>query len=83
MPDEKKHDDGGQAFPLSAKHTPGDGSITSMIGGMSLLDYYAGQALAGYRACDFAVSSKKENVARWCLDDAEAIVAEKRKRESI
>jgi len=68
----EQHDSGGQAFPLS--EFPG---VTN--DGMTLLDWFAGQALAGL-AAEPELSS--ERVAEIAYDCAERMVAEKRRREA-
>ena len=46
-------DDGGPAFPQGKSETVGAISVTDIQGGMTLRDWFAGQALAGMMAnCD-------------------------------
>lgn len=47
MTDSKKIDDGGQAFPHANPGYDGNWDRRSQIEGMSLRDWFAGQALAG------------------------------------
>jgi hypothetical protein len=42
-----KHDDGGPAFPLPKSAFPAITEKPPQVAGMTLLDYFAGQALAG------------------------------------
>jgi hypothetical protein len=57
MSDEKKIDDGGPAFPVPMAATPGPNgehhlydATERCLGGMTLRDYFAGQALQGMLA---------------------------------
>lgn len=69
-------DDGGAAFP-----------DPDFYHGMSLRDYFAGQALAECEWPDWDIPDPRratdEEVARRCYDIATAMVAEKRRREFI
>jgi hypothetical protein len=56
---------GGPAFPTN-------GGVTYK--GMTLLDYFAGQALVGMRG-------SSNEVARWSYDQAEAMLKEREKRK--
>jgi len=50
--------------------------------GMTLLDYFAGQALAAYSATPIIFQdATKEQVAKWCYDTAEAMLAERKNYE--
>lgn len=68
--------DGGPAFPSSNPEIGTDG-------GMSLRDWFAGQAIGGYLA---AHSSDKEwlptpeATSEWCYAAADAMIAERAKR---
>ena len=75
-------DDGGPAFPN--KFTPYTRCAiptTTCYPGMTLLDWFAGKALSGLRAGSMW-NSTSAHVTRIAYDDAEAMVAEKRRRES-
>jgi hypothetical protein len=74
--------DGGPAFPILPVGTgdPRDG-MTRGSDGMSLRDYFAGQALVGILTC-FAGSSKllpSENIAKRAWENADAMLAEREK----
>ncbi|WP_216726050.1 hypothetical protein [Hymenobacter siberiensis] len=47
------------------------------IGGMTLLDYFAGKALGGYLA---NADAYKDDAAKWAYDVAEMMLAERAKR---
>jgi hypothetical protein len=69
-----KHDDGGFAFPWTLVS---EGTTNEWCAGMTLLDWFAGQmALASFTDC-----WSNEALARRAYDQAEALVAEKRRRE--
>jgi len=75
---ETTHDDGGQAYPHDVGCGPG--GFPECEWGMSLLDYFAGQALAGLLANpekDYAYS----DAADFAYRQATAMIAEKRRRE--
>ena len=59
---------GGPAFPTN-------GGVTYK--GMTMLDYFAGQALALMKQ----PTTDHENVAEWCYDRAEAMLKEREKRK--
>lgn len=61
--------DGGPAFPCTTMHD---------FKGMSLRDYFAGQALAGYLA-NAKAESRVAVVAEWAYDYADAMLAERQK----
>ena len=84
---EKKFDDGGPAYPLS--EIPGESDAHS---GMSLWDYYAGQAMGAALGCDEAIEQARE-AAGSQMDPLEAVaimagrvadvmIQEKRRREA-
>lgn len=50
--------------------------------GMSLLDYFAGQALAGGRANANGGTLTPADLTKTCYDDAEALLAERQRRLS-
>lgn len=64
-----KPSDGGPEFPALSIHC-----------GMSLRDWFAGQALAGYRANSNKEVSK--DLAIWCYRDADAMLAQREKEVS-
>ena len=66
-----QHDDGGQAFPIAGSSSPK---------GMPLLDYFAGQAL--WRVEHQWSEQGKAAVAKECYSMADAMIAEKRRREA-
>ncbi len=67
-------DDGGSAFPLLVSDYP-------LKNGMSLRDYFAGQALAGMFG-DATRSGEFEAYARDAYRAADAMIAERRKGKS-
>jgi hypothetical protein len=68
-----KKNDGGAAFPLP--HT----SNTLRHDGMSLRDYFAGQALTGMLTLTSAVQHP-DMAAVWAYEQADAMLAERDKR---
>jgi len=68
---------GGSAFPYQEID---EGSYLDE--GMTLLDYFAGQALAGMEANDVGWDLGHEDTARLAYSAAAAMIAEKHKRES-
>lgn len=74
-----KHDDGGPAFPRASGPEPRDKSATDYTDGMSLWDWFAGQALAGTLAKDDGLTYEK--AAQIACAQADAMIAEKRRRE--
>lgn len=67
---------GGPAYPLS--DIPGN----YFAPGMTILDYFAGQALAGMLARDQSMNMPIWIDAEVAYDYAEAMIAEKAKREA-
>ena len=65
--------DGGQAFPGPGPLYNDMGDLTDAEFGMSLRDYFAGQALAGFIANDSVV--EEGMVASWCYKQADAMIA--------
>ena len=61
----KRYDDGGPAFPNRGVNSHGP----SNYDGMSLRDWFAGQALAGCNSDD------QELVAKWCYEMADVMLA--------
>jgi hypothetical protein len=67
--------DGGPAYPQSETlYDDGAELVRTSHGGMSLRDYFAGQALAGLMA-DPETTESKDNVALWCYRYADAMIA--------
>jgi hypothetical protein len=75
-------DDGGPAFPYRER---ADDALVEP--GLTLRDYFAGQALAGMLAnpkwpnCDRLPDAEEKCAAHWAYDQADAMIAEKRRRE--
>jgi hypothetical protein len=86
MSEESKKDDGRPAFPLPCEaDVDCAGRAKSGYGGMTLRQYYAGQALSafttvknpeGYAVC---YSWTPERIASKCCEIADALVAELKK----
>ena len=74
------NDDGGPAFPLPKAAFPVITEKPPQVAGMTLLDYFAGQAmqilLAKHPECT------DEHIAQCAYMLAAAMIAEKRRRES-
>jgi len=71
-----KHDTGGPAMPHNRSLALCEHCAQEQAHpGMTLLDWFAGQAIAG--KCDL----DPDQYSVWAYDLAEALVAEKRKRE--
>ena len=75
-------DDGGPAFPYSAL-TPEGPEMYSDSTGMSLRDWFAGQALAGMLLSSFPPSIPTHDAAKkraqWAYVHADAMITERRK----
>lgn len=70
--------DGGPAFPMQYSHGP------EQIGtepGMTLRDYFAGQALAGYLAAGLTKDPKPWDAAKVAYGYADAMIAERAKTD--
>ena len=78
-PKQQSVDNGGLAFPV----TPTDrgGQIADTQLGMTLLDYFAGQALAGWMANPCCCAASLEKMSEQLYEIATAMVAEKRRME--
>jgi hypothetical protein len=81
-----KHD-GGTAFPLLRDYTDNSNSETTHYvdyceRGMSLRDYFAGQALAGIASKNFPNTSymQRRDIAGWAYSFADAMLAERKKQ---
>ena len=72
-----KHDDGGPAFPQQHTDTRG---FTVWSDGMTLLDWFAGQAVGAYCA-HVEQEATIGDTANWAYRIAAAMLAEKRRRE--
>ena len=70
-------DDGGPAFP-TLKRTSQDGPPTP-IRGMSLRDWFAGQALAGMIRANHRLTFAPPDDATWAYKIADAMLAERAK----
>ena len=78
------HDNGGPAFPCEQTYTPGEGWNQSFDPGMSVLDYFAGQALLGLLPA-FENAPEKRNMvshylAKRSYEIAEAMLRERSQR---
>jgi len=68
--------DGGFAFP--SKDEDGGGGYTQHFG-MSLRDWFAGQALNGHCANHEHSQASSETLARWCYQCADAMLKARKK----
>ena len=68
---------GGSAFPWTETH-PAHGTRGEM--GMTLLDWFAGQALAGLLSDETIERCTPEGYAKSAYDYAEAMIEERKKR---
>lgn len=66
--DNKPKDDGGPAFPVG------------LLGGMSLRDWFAGQALAGITTRNQLTGETICDKVRWCYQYADRMLAERKKQ---
>jgi hypothetical protein len=71
-------DDGGPAFPRAPGST--DYESWSAHKGMTLLDYFAGQALVGMMQLEDWKDRVPTEIACWAYDQAEAMLAERTRR---
>jgi hypothetical protein len=70
-----KTKDGGAAFPVLDSRTDYEGEnprLECVEGGMTLRDWFAGQALAGYSDI-----SDIQVAAKWCYEMADAMIGQK------
>lgn len=67
-----KHNDGGPAFPHDYVDCPG----------MTLWQHYYGLAMQGYEDMPMKITGELPQMAKWCADYADAMIAEMRKREA-
>jgi len=77
--------DGGPAFP-NANEFPGEHGGTKVYLGMTLRDWFAGQALGGWLSRGLTVDSTKDHIstiavnhAFWAYRCADAMMAEREK----
>lgn len=83
----KRLDDGGNAFPYSALNPDNSYSVYKDNEGMTLLDYFAGQALAGELSAQTEAGwydhdsnvADANKLAERCYTFAQAMLAHKRK----
>lgn len=73
-----KIDDGGQAFPSSHHPGHGYGAVASLVEGLSIRDYFAGQALAGILAFP-GRNVGNQTVCEQCYQVADCMIAERNK----
>lgn len=74
--------DGGPAFPSNSELSSAMGTITASHPGMSLRDWFAGQALAGWTAdpnVGGSTEQLRQRAAVRCYEYADAMLAESRK----
>jgi len=74
-------DDGGPAFPQSVFHdeTPEADSFVESKGGMSLRDYFAGQAMIGFLASASPKADTDAELADYAYQIADAMLKERAK----
>jgi len=73
--------DGGPAFPVSDCVLL-NGEVQTGRYGMTLRDYFAGQALAGMISRGVGFSAEPEKIARWSYDASDAMIAIRNKGTS-
>jgi hypothetical protein len=66
---------GGPAFPSIRFERVADYAIGETEGGMTLRDYFAGQALSAAITIGLAADLKEKEVATMCYDFADAMLA--------
>lgn len=76
----EKQDNGGFAFPMGYHPT---GNSADQCGGLTILDWFAGQVLAGMFAGKGYWCDSDEKMAEVAYKQASAMLAEKRKREAV
>ena len=67
--------DNPSAFPTHDSHEDSDPRERILQGGMTLRDYFAGQALAGFMANTRRPTTMAEDDATWCYSIADAMLA--------
>lgn len=82
----KGPDDGGPAFPTPFLATEAGRAAAQALGGMSLRDWFAGQALAGemasYAGSCADPANHADEIAARCLKIADAMLAARAKGEA-
>lgn len=73
-----QRDDGGQAFPQPVTVGPSD-DMYPAYPGMTLRDWFAGQALAGYFAAPHTPHRNAQDCAAYMYAVADAMIAERSK----
>lgn len=79
--------DGGPAFPVPMIESPNHGPVPvttyGNLGGMTLRDWFAGQALpvVAMPASDGSICQNTEKLAAWAYELADAMLAERNKEE--
>ncbi len=71
-------DDGG---PIASSLHNGEASVTP-TGGLSVRDWFAGQALAGILAADTSLQHSAETCALWAFNQADAMLAARKPKEA-
>lgn len=74
-------EDSGPAFPQEGYTVDASGAFNGRVGvhpGMSLRDWFAGQAMGAYCA-HTKLDTSKQNVAEWCYGMADALLAARKK----
>lgn len=74
----KKNETGGHAFPPGVAATPGSG-FRSGESGMTLRDWFAGQALSGMLADEGEAGFKAQTAAARSYEMADAMLSERAK----
>jgi len=72
--------DGGPAFPRASTHSERDGLIDCAENGMTLRDWFAGQALAASPITDCSPDYLEQRANR-CWRYADAMIQEREKRQ--
>lgn len=77
-----KTDNGGSAFPVMGQFLTKDesGPVIQFQKGMSLRDYFAGQAVAGYCSSQEFAHTPYEIIAEMSYMQSDAILAERNKK---
>ena len=82
MTETDKRQDGGPAFPtLTPDYSKNGYPIPREADGMSLRDWFAGQALIGYLTNPNYEDSADANFAKWSYATADALIAEREKND--
>lgn len=75
-PEQEKINDGGPAYPSEQGHCPNGTWNQTYDSGMSLRDYFAGQALIAHGS--HPANERVERVAEWCYKQADAMLKARR-----